>query len=186
VGFVENCVIVARGVVSIAHCSNSVIVSGTAVEISHENSIGAMGPGSMVLCRGRVDISHSRGTFILAHEGVTVSHAHGSTFVGPEPKTSHRDGACKVLKLPLDFPVEPRVTDPLERKIEILGAVKPKGLVFRFDGKRYAADLDQPITDESGGIAAGLAGWKVTFVGDDLAALSNGQVDVPFRLPSGE
>lgn len=186
ISYAENCVIVARGVVSIAHCSNSVIVSGTAVEISHENGIRAMGPGSMVLCRGRVDIGHSHGTFILAHEGASVSHAHATTFFGPEPTTSHRDGDCKVIKLPIGFPVEPRVTDPFEKKIEILGAVKPKGVVFRFDGKRYVADLNQPIMDEGGIAVAGLAGWKVTFVGDEMAALSNGQVDVPFQLPSRE
>ncbi|MCI0359091.1 MAG: hypothetical protein L0211_11485 [Planctomycetaceae bacterium] len=186
VSFARNCVIVARGVVSISHCSNSVVVSGTAVEIGHENGLRDAGPGSMVLCRGRVDIAHSRGTFILAHEGATVSHANGTTFVGPEPKTSHRDATCKVIKSPLGFPVEPRPADPLESKIEVLGAVKPRGLVFRFAGKRYVADLAEPIVDESGLAVAALAAWKVTFVGDEFAALSNGRVDVPLKLPSGE
>jgi len=187
VSFADNCVIVARGVVSIAHCNNSLIVAGSAVEISHDgNGIRGAGAGSMVLCRGWVDISHCQGTCVLAHEGITVSHARGATFFGPEPKTSSRDAACQVVKLPMGFPVEPRPEDPLEKKLEILGAVKPKGIVFRFDGKRYTADLNQPIVDESGMIVAALTGWKVSFVGDELAVISNGQVDVPFRLPEGQ
>jgi hypothetical protein len=170
--------------VSVAHCNNSLIVSGTLVEISHDgNGIRNPAGGSVVLCRGRVDVGHATGTLIVAHEGTTVSHAHSATFVGGEPQTSSRDAACKVVKLPVRFPVEPRSAHALERKIEILGAVTPKGILFRFAGKRYAADLNSPIVDESGEKVPALEGWRVTFVGDEGAALSDGRVDIPFRLP---
>ena len=52
------------------------------------------------------------------------------------------------------------------------------------DGKRYVADLNKPIVDEAGNAVASLDRWKATFVGDETAVLSNGRVDVPFRLPS--
>ena len=184
VGFAESSIIVARGVVSVAHCNNSVIVSGTFVEVAHDgNGLRDAAGGSTVLCRGRANISHCTGTLILAQEGATVSHARGATFFGLEPKTSSRDAGCKVLKLPPDFPLEPRTEDPLEKKIEVLGSVKPKGLVFRVEGKRVVADLGQPIVDEAGAAVAALAGWRLSFVGDEVAAFSNGEVDVPFVLP---
>jgi hypothetical protein len=184
IGFAESCIIVARGVVSIAHCNNSVVVSGTFIEISHDGNIPRdVAGGSTVLCRGRTDISHCAGTLVLAQEGATVSHARGTTFFGLEPKTSSRDPACKVVKTPPDFLLEPRAEDPLEKKIEALGSVRPKGLVFRFDGKRYAADVGQAIVDESGAPVEALADWRVTFVGHEAAAFSNGEVDVPFLLP---
>ncbi len=184
VSFADNCIIVARGVVSVPHCNNSLIVSGTLVEIAHDgNGIRNPAGGSVVLCRGGVDISHATGTMIVAHEGASVSHAHSATFLGGEPQTSHRDAACQVVKLPPDFPVEPRLAHAWEKKIAMLGAVKPKGIVFRFEGKRYVAELNSPIVNESGEKVAALEGWQVTFVGDEMAALSDGRVDIPFRLP---
>ena len=183
VGFADSCIIVARGPAQVAHASNSLIVSGTLVDIAHDGNALGERIGSIVLTRGRADISHAKGTCILAHEGVEVSHANGVTFFGTEPKSSHRDGACKVLKVPPSFHVEPRSEHALERKIEVLGSVKPKGLVFRFEGKRYMASLNEPIANEAGEKVPGLEAWRVTFVGDESAAVSNGVVDVPFRLP---
>lgn len=185
--FADSCVVVARGAVSIAHASNCLVIAGAAVEISHDgNGLPGPGAGSIVLSRGWIDVGHAKGTCLVAHEGAIVSHANGVIFVGPEPKTSHRDAACKVVKLPLAFPMEPRPADALEGKLKVVGTVRPKGLVFHFDGKRYVADVHKPITDEAGAAVAALAAWKVTFVGDETAVFSNGQVDAPFRLPPGE
>jgi hypothetical protein len=61
--------------------------------------------------------------------------------------------------------------------------VNPKGIVFRWEGKCYVADVNAPIVDESGEPVASLKGWKLTLVGDGIAAFSDGSVDVPFRLP---
>jgi hypothetical protein len=184
VSFADHCIIIARGVVSVSHCNNSLIVSGTLVEISHDgNGFGGMPAGSIVLCRGRADIGHAKGTCVLGHEGVEIAHAHGVTFFGAAPTTSHRDGVCKVLKVPPSFPVEPRSAHALEKKIEVLGSVRPKGLVFRFDSKRYFASLNEEIVNEAGEKVPGLDGWRVTFVGDESAAISSGSIDVPLRLP---
>jgi hypothetical protein len=189
VGFADNCIVVARGVVSVAHCNNSLIVSGTAVEISHDGNFGrGEKAGSVILCRGSVDISHAHGSCIVAHEGSTISHADGVALVGgptatPRERGIPGDAPNTNAKLPPGFPVEPRMPHSMEKKVTVLGAVRPKGIVFRFADKRYVADLHQPIVNESGEKVGELEKWQLAHVGDEIAVLSDGSVDVPFRLP---
>jgi hypothetical protein len=189
VSFADNCIIVARGVVSVGHCNNSLIVSGTAIEISHDGNLGrGERAGSVVLCRGSVDIAHANGTCIVAHEGSTISHASGVALVGgptapPRERGIPGDTPNASAKLPPGFPVEPRMPHSMEKKVAVLGAVQPKGIIFRFAGKRYVADLHQPIVNESGEKVAELEKWQLAHVGDEIAVLSDGDVDVPFRLP---
>lgn len=59
--------------------------------------------------------------------------------------------------------------------------VVPVGAVIRYQGKRYVADLDQPIVDEAEEVVAGLRGWTLTFVDEKTAIFSSGEADAVVR-----
>jgi hypothetical protein len=161
-----------------------VVVSGTLVEISHDgNGLGGMRSGSVVLSRGPVDIAHATGTMLFAHDGATISHAHGATFIDTFVQTGGGREGCKEAKLPAEVRLEPRTKHELESKIAVIGAVKPKGIVFRFEKKRYVAELNAPIGDEAEQPVAALKDWQLVLVGDSWAVMTDGAVDLPLRLP---
>ena len=45
--------------------------------------------------------------------------------------------------------------------------------VFWYKGRRYVADVDQPVMGETGAAVPELAGWTISVVGGDFAVLSN-------------
>lgn len=112
-----------------------------------------------------------------------------------------RNGApAEVVKIP-NLPLELLPEYGVSNKITLLGAVHAQrqiqigfgpvvrnrteigavGAVIRFQGKRYVADLDQPIVDEAGEIVAGLRGWVLTFVDDKSGIFSSQDADAVVR-----
>ncbi len=99
-----------------------------------------------------------------------------------------------MVKAP-DLPLERLSNHALAARIEVLGVVKteatpragfvampggemqPTGIVFRYGGRRYVADLGQPIVDEAGAAIEPLQGWMLTFATDKFAVLSRGGSD---------
>jgi hypothetical protein len=98
-----------------------------------------------------------------------------------------------------DLPLGPMPSHSLGDKIAFLGAVHTKrkaqaGLViprpgsrgdteatsavFRYEGRRYVADREQPIVDEAGNVVESLKDWRLTFVEDKVAIFSNQTADV--------
>ena len=49
--------------------------------------------------------------------------------------------------------------------------------VLELPGRRYVADLGQPIVDEAGAAVEPLQGWKLTFATDKFAILSRDRSD---------
>jgi hypothetical protein len=105
----------------------------------------------------------------------------------------------KVVKAP-DLPLERMPKHPLSAKIELLGenksdpAARPglispfgadsqgTGVVFRYGGRRYVADLDQPIVDEAGDPVSPLEGWRLTFAAEKFAVLSRDSSDALIEM----
>ena len=52
------------------------------------------------------------------------------------------------------------------------GGLQPTAVIFQFEGRRYFADLGQPIVDEAGAPVAALRGWKLMSLANKLAILS--------------
>ncbi len=106
----------------------------------------------------------------------------------------------KMVKAP-DLPVESIPKHPLADKIELVGAIKGEappragfvpsfretqwtGVVFRFGGRRYVADLGEPIANEAGDRVPPLESWRLTFVTDKLAVFSSDSSDALIEMPA--
>ena len=181
VGHAQNSVILARGAVSVSNARNCVIVTGIAVEAAHDGENLAGANASVMVTRGAANLSFAWGTKIAAPEGVTVSNPQNALFLnGPVPKSDDRSG-CRSVQVG-DFGLGTIRRHPLAAQIIPIGFVQPKGLVFRFDGKRYVAEVGQPITDEAGAELAALKGWQVSFATGKLAVFSRADIDFAVRF----
>ncbi len=104
----------------------------------------------------------------------------------------------KTVKAP-DLPLESVPKHPLAQKIELLGVIKREAaprpgvippvrdtewtaIVFRFDGRRYIADLGEPIVNEAGDPVLSLEGWRLTFATDKFAVLSSDRSDALIEM----
>ena len=111
-----------------------------------------------------------------------------------------RDTGSKSIKVP-DLPLEALRIHPLGAKLKLLGVLhgaapptprgapramlpprslsdlnrsglQPTAVIFQFEGRRYFADLGQPIVDEAGAPVAALQGWQLLSLANKLAILS--------------
>jgi hypothetical protein len=203
----RGCVIVARGAITVRSMSSySVLVSGVFVKIAQFDGEPRVATnGSLIVSRGRAEIGTAYGSLIVAPDGVGLtraSTARDAVFINtplpPNPRIAAPGAAAPPVGRAIqanDLPLERMSKHSMAAKLELLGVVKteatqrpglipmlgnemqPAGVVFRYDGRRYVADLGQPIIDEAGEPIEPLQGWKLTFAGDRFAVFSRDDAD---------
>jgi hypothetical protein len=193
---VENCVIASRGTVSVLMARSSVIVAGTRVVIDLDGSPGDTTKRNLVVTRGWADLASGYGTVVVAPGGLHVARPQDMVFINAEVPAG-RDpfgGANPSRSVRIDnLPLEPLPAHPLSTTIDVLGivqgeAIKPgpalrpvrrrtsqaQSVVFRFDGRRYVADLEEVIVDEAGEPVEALRGWKLQHANSSIAIFAKG------------
>ena len=199
---IENSVVVARGCVSATMTRGSLIVAGSYVQLSMAGAPnGTPKDNNLVVTRGWADIRSAYGTIVVAGEGAASSRAQDCIFVNAEAPAVRLPGArattTRSVKI-ADLPLEPLPVHPLSAKIELLGMIqkevegpipnrtemKNTGIVFRFDGCRYVAEVGEPIIDEAGTPVESLRGWKLTHAAGSTAVFDNGAAEAIVRLKS--
>jgi len=209
----RGCVVVARGAVHVRMVSEySVIASGAFVKITLiDGDPRNPANGSLIATRGWADVGTPHGSLIAALQGVSISRTAGSGTVlinTPPPDMTRalggRGNDLKSLKI-TDLSLEPLRQPSHTGTMAFLGAVRgertlvrnlggpivreqkemaPVSAVIRYEGRRYVADLDQPIVDEAGQPVVALQDWKLTFVDEKIAILSSDISDAVLRLAS--
>jgi hypothetical protein len=186
--YADYCVIIARGVVDISHGKGNVVIAGHFVDVAHDGSDRQIAmlmaqrggpapprpvpPASLIVSGRTVRVSHATGTVLAAGALVQCSHATDCVLLNtPKADISHNNGGVEMKsdKVRLGDPPTPH---PLAADLKLHRAAQGS-VIFWYKDRRYAADLDQPITDETGVQVPALAGWTVSLVGDDYAVLSN-------------
>jgi hypothetical protein len=199
---VENSVVVARGCVSATMARGSLIVAGSYVQLSMAGAPnGAPEDNNLIVTRGWADVRSAYGTIFVAGEGATTSRAQDCIFVNAEPPAVRlpaiRANTTRSVKI-ADLPLEPLTVHPLSARIELLGMIQTRddgplpnrsemqhaGIVFRFDGRRYVADIGKPIVDEAGTPVESLRGWKLTHAAGSTAVFDNGAAEAIVRAQS--
>jgi hypothetical protein len=200
----QGCVIVARGVVELQKSEWSVIVAGVHLRIAgSDGQVVSSENGSLIATRGRASMQAAYGTVLFAGEGATISSSRNAVFVNAVivGSSAERSRSVKMKNVPIeDLPVH----DMAER-IRMLGIIYPEaidsdelrlppflpgaksapqlsGIVFQFDGRRYTAEVGQPILDEADQSAPALADWKVSYANNSLAIFSSDEADAVVRL----
>jgi len=200
VDVVRNSVIVARGVIRVHGFSEgSVLVAGTMVILGEHD--GSAGKGSVILSRGWADLGEAaHGTIVAAGKGISAGQTEGAMFVNAPLPVLQRgfviDSRSRSVRV-ADLPLESCPVHPLSEKIKVLGVmhgmvksgqrsgrrptVGPAAAILQYGGRRYIADLGQPILDESGKPVAALANWKLHGITNSQAIFSKPGND--FVLP---
>jgi len=200
----QGCVIVARGVVELQKSEWSVIVAGVHLRIAgSDGQVVSSENGSLIATRGRASMQVAYGTVLFAGEGATISSSRNAVFVNAVivGSSAERSRSVKLKNLPIeDLPVHdmagrirmlgivyPEVIDSEElRPPPFLPGAKPapqlSGIVFQFDGRRYTAEVGQPILDEADNPVAALGDWKVSYADNSLAILSSDEADAVVRV----
>jgi hypothetical protein len=202
----DSSVIVSRGTVTIHSISQlSVIVAGTLAKLRLDGRPGNNDAGSLVVSRGWVDMgSSSYGTLVAAHEGINPGRFQGTVFINaavPPARLDPQGGNLSRSVAVNDLPLERLPTHPMSDKFTLLGvlhgkrqpagplgiarisrsSLDPIGIVFRYGGRKYVAELGQTILDEAGNPVADLQHWKLAQAMGSLAILSGSDADVVLR-----
>jgi len=201
----EDCIIIARhAVVGSTITRRCLIIAGTYVEASIDGEPGNVASGSIILCPGTARVRSAYGS-IIASRDPRVDSCTGALFVNSEVKGRDRGGSRSVMTP--SIALEPLAAHPLCNKIEVLGVVSmpppppapgpgglppplrldrsnlfAMGLVFRLDGRRHFASVNEPIVDDAGNAVPALSGWQLAFVADSLAVFRNGEADAVLRI----
>ena len=204
---VEGCVIVARGAVVATQAVNSVIVAGAYVKVAADGQYGKSATGSVIISRGLANVARIHGTILAAGEGAIVeSIPEGGIFVNAAvimgttiSATRRRPRSIRIR----DFPLEEAPVHPLSKQVEVVGVVYPEvmttelsyrraaavligrdsappgptGLVFRLNGRRYAAEVGKPIVNQAEEVVAELADFKLSYLDDEVAIFSGADAD---------
>jgi hypothetical protein len=183
----NDCVVVARGAVEIAHGRNNIVLAGHYIDVAHDG--GAEKRGSLLVSGSILDVTHSNASVCSAPRLVSIKIGTESTFVNSPNLEISLDKNCSKLSgvvLPLT-PVEKR--DPLQDKLRVTEIVPPddddRGAFVRLkvDGKELVVRPgDEKVWDEEGNEIAALTGWKLSYVGESYALFSNGRKDAGFYL----
>jgi len=204
VDVVRDSVIVARGIIKIHGFSEGcVLVAGTMIIAGQfDGQPGREEKGSIFVSRGWADLGETaHGTIVAAEKGISAVRTEGAVFVNapvPAPQrgfpVDSRGRSVRVTDLPLESsPIHPlstkiKVTGVMHGMVKSFGqrgggrtAVGPAAAILQFDGRRYIADLGQPIVDETGQPVAALVNWKLHAITDTLAIFSKPGAD--FVLP---
>ena len=188
--YADYCVIVARGVVDIAHGRGNVVIAGQFIDISHDNSDRQVAlrmaergraapprpvaPASLLMSPGVVRVSHAGESVCAAGESLEIGHALGCVFLNTPNKTiSHNQGGVELNSDKVRLGDAPK-PHPLAADVK-LHAPAGNMAVFWHKDRRYVAERGKPVVDETGAPVAALAGWILTVVGQDYAVLANEQ-----------
>jgi hypothetical protein len=168
--------------------------------------------GSLLVSRSRAEIATAYGSFIAAPDGLVLERAVDARFINmpmPDmlravnivPGGPAAAGNAAGQKLPVpDFPLERFPRHSMAARFELTGVVNGPGTlrtggfsrirsdsqitgaVFRFDGRRYVAELGQRIVNEAGDPVQALLGWQLTFATDNFAVFSADHADIVVEL----
>ena len=188
VDVVRNSVIVACGVITVHGSSDTcVLVAGTMVTLdTYDGRPGREENGSVIVSRGWANLDTAYGTIVAAEKGISLTRAEGAVFVNAPVPAQRRDNRSRSVRV-ADLPLESFPIHSLSEKIKVQGvmhgmvktvgllgapgriAVRPAAVILQFGGRRYVADLGQPILDQSGQPVAALADWKLQVITDTMA-----------------
>lgn len=195
VSFAHDCIIIARGAVSIAHGSGNFVAAGHYVHTSHDGNAPPDGKrerpaGSLLLSGAVLDVSHAKGSICMAPQAVRISFAAEVTFMNsPNVEVSHEKNCTRLGDAKTPLASGPR-KNPLAGKFKITQLVKPNDagqgalVVLERNGIESVVRLGAEIADGQGKTISALAGWKLSFVGEDFALFSKGHEDAGFYLRS--
>jgi hypothetical protein len=209
---VRGSLVIARGAVTVRGTSAySIIISGAYIRIGmYDGDRRDRAKGSLLVSRGLAQIDAGYGTLMAAPGGARYGLGGATLTDGvlintaPLAVPPRAPGVIrptfKSVQIP-DLPLEALPVNPLSARIDIVGilnaqnaalrlagilpprlASEPIGAVFRLGGRRYVAELDQPIVDESGVEVEDLRGWKLSFVEPELVIFSTADADAVVRI----
>lgn len=178
----HNSIIIARRVVRVSHARKCVIIGGSMVEVSHDG--GRENEGSLIVCPGPIDIGFARGSSLCSLEEPRVSHVGKAYFIATAGANARATDfhIVKSAAISLASPAD----HAIRQKIEVVGFVRPQGIVFKYEGRRYFALPGQPITDEADQPVPALEGWIFSQLNDRSAVLTKDDAAVILRPPGGE
>ena len=186
ISFAVNCVIVARGAVTVSGGHGNVILAGQAVHVSHDGKAGPdrQSKGSLILANVWLDVSHSSNGGMFSAPDLDIGFANATTIINPQRLSiSHKKKYAEVTDKNLR--VFPPASNPLKN------ALKLNGLQYKDDWNLSRATF----TDADGqqlvvGIGSDfsvngrprpeLAVWRVTMISSEFVILSNGTREVCF------
>lgn len=173
-------VVITRGWAELANRAQGTIVAANA---------GVLPPSNLAL---------GRATNVIYINTPVPPPGLGARGFGGAP----RDDGNKSVRV-RNLPLEELPVHPLEAKFKVLGVLhtvvketdrrgafigaaytgpQPTSLVFTYEGRRYMADLDQPVADESGQPLAALAGYRLARIAVPYAVFSKPDADLVLRL----
>lgn len=200
-GGADGCVIIARGPVLLERSLGNVVVSGGCVVFNNgDGESRNPANGSVIITHGWVDMARGgSGTIIAAQRGGYAGLEEDTLHVN-WPLASRPRSTTKLVMVP-DLPLESSPPHPLAAQLKCEsalwvdvkkdiqrrsllrgGAREPFGVVFRYNDRRYVAELDRPITDEAGQPVEGLKGWQLSYVANPLAVFTKDSADVVVRI----
>lgn len=190
-----NCLIIARGAVRISHGSGNVVLAGQFIDISHDGSHlrgdprgpgPAMGGSSLVMSGSILRMSHATQTICSAPDEVRVS-SNDCVLLNSAPQTGGgRSTGQRIDKVTLQL--QPKSTpNPIIAQLKVTqaydGGDSRRGfMITEQQGIEVVHRPDAEITDNLGKPLKNLAGWKLAFIADGYALLSNGKEDAGFVI----
>jgi hypothetical protein len=191
----EDCVIVARGAVTVSGGRRNLIVAGHYAEVSHDASVMPNAPtvdGSVLVSGSVLDVSHGHGSICRAPRLVRCIHARNVTFVDSPVVESFTETGCKRFRrAKFIVPAEPRA-HALNRILEVTGASWPHDdkarrtatALLKPSGHKVTMRWGAEITTADGKPVPELNGWKPAMIDTGYVLLTNGEQDAEFFAPS--
>lgn len=174
-------------------------------------ALGARSYGSIVAAHEGVFAGDTQGALFInspVPQPAQGARGRGGGALGALVPARHTGN--KSIKVP-DLPLETLQIHPLGEKLKVLGvlhgdappaprgvprtvpspgsfsalnrgALQPTAVIIQFEGRRYFADLGQPIVDEAGTPVAAVQGWKLISLANKLAILSGPQGVTVLRM----
>lgn len=190
--FASDCVIVARGAVHISHAERCIVVAGAGIDVAHDGSNGhEQEPGkpgfvrwgSVLVTRGPLEVSHAHDSFVATKGRVDISHATRVTFLEPIARQSSFETSCRTVPLAriLDLGSPPK--NPLAGRLEPLrigwsdDPRQRRLWCWPVGGK---GELEGRLGTPLDGGNADLGSWRVTFIMNHFAVMSDGVSDAVF------
>jgi len=188
VPYADYCVIIARGTVTISHGRGNIVIAGHYIDVSHDGSDRQIAmmmaqrggpapprpvpPASVLVSSGTVRVAHATGTAMAAAGRLECSHAMDCLLLNsPNTDISHNQRSVEVKSDKVRLGEAP-APHPIAADLKLQRAATDMAVIW-YKGRRYVADIDKPIMDETGARVRDLAGWTLSLVHDDIAVLSN-------------
>jgi hypothetical protein len=176
VGFADDCLIIARGAVEVAHGNRNVILAGHYIHVSHDGGLVscplAAPDRSVLFCAGHLDFSHARGTICSAPD-LRAGHATRVTFLNRGSGTDSGTWTCRDVRSPnIIRPIEAK-PNPLKGITLLAGHGNGFGNKIRYRIGTSGAEQELKL----GETLAHPPGWKLAYCGNGAAVFSkNGEL----------